>query len=74
MNVSISESAPTMLVYVRPPFDEYCHWIVGAGSANAAALKDAVMPAFTEEILKKRNLKAPVGEVKALPDSAYTGS
>jgi NitT/TauT family transport system substrate-binding protein len=33
-----------------------------------------VMPTFTEEILKSRNLKAPVGEVKALPDSAYTGS
>jgi sulfonate transport system substrate-binding protein len=32
------------------------------------------MPSFTEEILKKRNLKSPIGEVKALPDSAYTGS
>ena len=32
------------------------------------------MPTFTEEILKSRSLKAPVGEVKALPDSAFTGS
>ena len=34
---------------------------------------DAVLPQFTADILKERNLKAPVGEVKALPDSAYTG-
>jgi hypothetical protein len=32
------------------------------------------MPAFAEEILKKRNLQAPVGEVRALPDSAYSGT
>ena len=43
-------------------------------SIKADVRPDAAMPAFTEEILKKRNLKAPVGEVKALPDSAYTGS
>jgi NitT/TauT family transport system substrate-binding protein len=43
-------------------------------SIKADIRPEAVMPAFTEEILKKRNLKAPVGEVKALPDSAYTGS
>jgi NitT/TauT family transport system substrate-binding protein len=43
-------------------------------SIKADVRPDAVMPNFTEEILKKRNLKAPVGEVKALPDSAYTGS
>ena len=34
---------------------------------------DAVMPQFTEQILKERKLKSPVGEVKALPNSAYTG-
>jgi len=34
---------------------------------------DAVVPQFTADILKARSLKAPVGEVKALPDSAYTG-
>ena len=43
-------------------------------SIKADIRPEAVMPTFTEEILKKRNLKAPVGEVKALPDSAYTGS
>jgi NitT/TauT family transport system substrate-binding protein len=34
---------------------------------------DAVVPNLTADILKERNLQAPVGEVKALPDSAYTG-
>jgi NitT/TauT family transport system substrate-binding protein len=34
---------------------------------------DAVQPQFTADILKERNLKAPVGEVKALPDSDYKG-
>jgi len=43
-------------------------------SIKADLRPEAVVPTFTEEILKKRNLKAPVGEVKALPDSAYTGS
>jgi NitT/TauT family transport system substrate-binding protein len=35
---------------------------------------DAVVPTFTTDILKSRNLTAPIGEIKALPDSAYTGS
>src|SRR5262245_17337106 len=43
-------------------------------SIKADIRPDAVVPSFAEEILKKRNLKAPVGEVKALPDSAYSGS
>jgi NitT/TauT family transport system substrate-binding protein len=34
---------------------------------------EAVMPNFTADILKERNLAIPVGEVKAQPDSAYTG-
>lgn len=34
---------------------------------------EAVMPQFAEAILKERGLKAPVGSIKALPDSAYTG-
>ncbi len=34
---------------------------------------EAVMPEFAEAILKERGLKAPIGSVKALPDSAYTG-
>jgi NitT/TauT family transport system substrate-binding protein len=49
-------------------------FLVEIKSIKADIRPEAVMPGFTEEILKKRNLKSPVGEVKALPDSAYTGS
>jgi NitT/TauT family transport system substrate-binding protein len=42
-------------------------------SINAEVRPDAVVPQFVDEILKARGLTAPVGEVKALPDSAYTG-
>jgi NitT/TauT family transport system substrate-binding protein len=49
-------------------------FLVEIKSIKADIRPEAIMPTFTEEILKKRNLKAPVGEVKALPDSAYTGS
>jgi NitT/TauT family transport system substrate-binding protein len=39
---------------------------------NVSQLRaDAIMPKFSEEILKDRGLKAPVGEVPALPDSAF---
>lgn len=34
---------------------------------------EAVMPEFTQAILKERGLKAPIGAVKSMPDSAYTG-
>jgi NitT/TauT family transport system substrate-binding protein len=34
---------------------------------------EAVMPNFTADILKERNLTVPIGEVKAQPDSGYTG-
>jgi len=49
-------------------------FLVEIKSIKADIRPEAVMPGFTEEILKKRNLKTPVGDVKALPDSAYTGS
>lgn len=43
-------------------------------SINVDELRpEAVMPEFTQAILKERGLKAPIGEVKALPDSAYKG-
>jgi len=35
--------------------------------------ENAVMTEFTEEILKERGLTAPIGEIKAQPDSAYSG-
>ena len=49
-------------------------FLVDIKSISAAFRPDAVVPQFTAEILKGRGLKAPVGEVKALPDSAYTGN
>lgn len=48
-------------------------FLVEIKSINADIRPDAVMPQFTTEILKARGLTAPVGEVKAQPDSAYTG-
>jgi NitT/TauT family transport system substrate-binding protein len=35
---------------------------------------EAVQPQFTADILKARGLTAPVGQVKAQPDTAYTGN
>jgi NitT/TauT family transport system substrate-binding protein len=48
-------------------------FLVEIKSINAEIRPDAIMPQFTAEILKVRGLTAPVGEVKAQPDSAYTG-
>jgi NitT/TauT family transport system substrate-binding protein len=49
-------------------------FLVDIKSISAPIRSDAVVPQFTAEILKGRGLKAPVGEVKTLPDSAYTGN
>ena len=44
-------------------------------SINAPQLRpEAVMPEFAQAVLKERGLTAPLGEIKQLPDSAYTGS
>ena len=48
-------------------------FLVEIKSINAEIRPDAVMPQFTADILKAQGLTAPVGEVKAQPDSAYTG-
>jgi NitT/TauT family transport system substrate-binding protein len=43
-------------------------------SINVPELRaDAIMPEFTQQILKERGYKAPLGDVMQLPDSAYTG-
>lgn len=43
-------------------------------SINSEKLRpEAVMPEFTQAILKERGLKAPIGAVKAMPVSAYKG-
>jgi NitT/TauT family transport system substrate-binding protein len=39
-------------------------------SINVEKLRpEAVMPEFAEQVLKERNLKAPIGDVIALPDA-----
>jgi NitT/TauT family transport system substrate-binding protein len=41
-------------------------------SINVEKLRpEAVMPEFTQQILKERNLKAPIGEIKAMPESEF---
>ncbi|HXZ95837.1 MAG TPA: NrtA/SsuA/CpmA family ABC transporter substrate-binding protein, partial [Burkholderiales bacterium] len=42
-------------------------------SINTPQLRpEAVMPEFTQAILAERKVKAPLGEIKQMPDSAYT--
>jgi len=48
-------------------------FLVEIKSIKSEIRPEAVVPQFTADILKARGLKAPVGEVKALPDSAYAG-
>lgn len=48
-------------------------FLVEIKSIKSEIRPEAVVPQFTADILKARGLKAPVGQVKALPDSAYTG-
>lgn len=49
-------------------------FLVEIKSIQAEIRPEAVMPQFTADILKARGLNAPVGAVKALPASAYTGN
>ena len=45
--VSVVDAAPEMFVNVAPPLVDTCHWTVGAGLPEAAAVKVAVAPALT---------------------------
>lgn len=47
-------------------------FLLNIKSIRAEMPADAVMPQFTAEILKKRGLTAPIGEVKAQLNSAFT--
>jgi NitT/TauT family transport system substrate-binding protein len=49
-------------------------FLVDIKSIKSEIRPEAVMPQLTADILKARGLKAPVGEVKAQPNSAYTGN
>jgi NitT/TauT family transport system substrate-binding protein len=48
-------------------------FLVEIKSVSATLASDAVAPEFAAAVLAERNLTAPVGIVKALPDSAYLG-
>jgi NitT/TauT family transport system substrate-binding protein len=52
---------------------EAAKFLLEIKSISADLRPDAVVPQFADDILKARGLTAPVGVVKALPDSAYTG-
>jgi NitT/TauT family transport system substrate-binding protein len=49
-------------------------FLVDIKSIRSEIRPEAVVPQLTEGILKARGLAAPVGEVKAQPDSAYAGN
>jgi len=54
--------------------DKATTFLHGIKTINVGKLRpEAVMTNFTEEILKERGLTAPIGEIKSLPASAYTG-
>jgi NitT/TauT family transport system substrate-binding protein len=48
-------------------------FLVEIKSIESEIRPEAVMPEFTADILKERGLTAPVGQVTAQPDTAYTG-
>jgi NitT/TauT family transport system substrate-binding protein len=48
-------------------------FLVEIKSIESEVRPEAVMPEFTADILKERGLTAPVGQVTAQPDTAYTG-
>ena len=47
VNVRVVEVAPDTLLNVAPPSVETCHWTVGEGLPDAAAVKLALRPALT---------------------------
>jgi NitT/TauT family transport system substrate-binding protein len=49
-------------------------FLVEIKSIPTAIRPEAVQPRFTADILKARGLTAPVGQVKAQPDTAYAGN
>jgi NitT/TauT family transport system substrate-binding protein len=48
-------------------------FLVEIKSIKADIRPEAVVPGFTKDILQARNLKSPIGQVKAQPNSAYSG-
>lgn len=60
----------TFTPQVRELISRAAAFLYSIKSINVEKLRpEAIEAKWTEEILKERNLKAPIGEVKALPDS-----
>jgi NitT/TauT family transport system substrate-binding protein len=54
----------------RALIDKATAFLFSIKSINVEKLRpEAVMPEFAEAVLKERNLKAPIGDVLALPDA-----
>ena len=54
----------------RELIDKATAFLYSIKSINVEKLRpEAVMPEFAEQVLKERNLKAPIGDVVALPDA-----
>jgi NitT/TauT family transport system substrate-binding protein len=54
----------------RELIDKATAFLYSIKSINVEKLRpEAVMPEFAEQVLKERNLKAPIGDVIALPDA-----
>jgi NitT/TauT family transport system substrate-binding protein len=73
---SEKEGGHRVRLYLPYTFTKDIHDLVDRGVAFLRANKvinvdklraDAIMPEFTEQILAERGMKAPIGEVKALP-------
>lgn len=59
---------------VRKMIDNATAFLFSIKSINVEKLRpEAIMPEFAEAVLKERGLSAPVGVVKALPDTDYKG-
>ena len=62
----------TITPQTRELLDRATTFLHSIKSINTPKLRpEAVMPEFAEAVLKERNLKAPIGAVNALPDSAF---
>ena len=56
----------------RELLDRATAFLFSIKSINTPKLRpEAVMPEFADAVLKERNLKAPIGQVTALPDSDF---
>ncbi len=69
-----NEMAFTITPKARDLIEKATVFLHSIKTIKVDTLRDnAIMPEFTEEILKERGLTAPVGKILAQPDSAFKG-